>query len=671
MTFLNTMLLTGFAFLAVPFVIQFLINRKRVVLYWAAFDWMRKAQQVKRRRTRITQILKFLSKLLLLFFLVMLLARPATLSKGGGRKLVVVDNSPSMLTAVDEGTRLDKAKRLASSLIAESDAPVALAVFDEKVTLLSKPRAPGAALDAQVKSIEASPRRGGFADLASSLDALDVFKDVESIYFISDFQKSDFADLRPVSEAVSRLKNKRFVFVPVDSRTGMVNVAVESVSLTPEGFYPGRANELDVKLKNYGGAPAESIGVTLSVDGQKRDRAVMTLAPGAEADVRLRLTLPEGKESRVVVEATADAYLPDNRLLLLFPPPEPISVLAVRPESAPGIPFEQDVFFKSAIKSIVADKFLTYKAISPHLLLSENLSSYDVVALFAVPLPVKDTSTAAIESFLRKGKGLISFADPAAAAPWRALGVDATPAVDAESFPDRLKPDSYLGFMTDRSDLNPRLITFNACRGVKLPENAGVPRLHVKGLEEPIAVKLAVGKGAAVFAGFLPNVGATSLIYNPNFVQVAMRMLRDALGHSPYAAVMAEEIERIPVESEDDKANFTLLTETGESRRMELRRQGDGSFLLSTRPFTDDLFCDVTKDGRRVMSFGFNASRADSAVEPASRADFDPAIKQGLVYGSDLKSIEVRASTERIWITLLLFILALCFENYAHFWRKY
>ena len=115
MSFINPLILYFLPAVLIPLIIYFLINRKKVILPFAAFEWMKKALKKRRKKTRIDNLLKLIAKILLVLALVIFAARPSFKFAGAKKILVVVDTSVSMGATVDGGaSRLESARETAA-----------------------------------------------------------------------------------------------------------------------------------------------------------------------------------------------------------------------------------------------------------------------------------------------------------------------------------------------------------------------------------------------------------------------------------------------------------------------------------------------------------------------------------------------------------------------------
>lgn len=672
MSFINLMMLGGLVFTAMPIIILLLINRKKIVLHWAAYEWMKKAKIKKSKRNKLNELLKLIAKTLLMLLLVLFVARPAILSKGGGNRLLVIDKTLSMGTILDERSRLDKAKELAKKLMDEGGMGTYTSIytFDGTLEALSKRQMTGSSMQSLLNSIELSPKSASFKDFVSAATALPEFKEFDSVYFISDFQKPQYQDVNATVEDARRFGDKKLVFIPADTRHNLLNVAVESFIPPAEGFMPGKENRVTVKVANHSVIPAESIPVTLSVNGVKRDRGIVSLPPNSSAEVSLSVSIPEGEESRIVVETPPDCFSYDNRLCVVGSPKGGLNILGIVKDKGEA-PFENDVFLRVAILSFSGGASVKYKAIQPHQILDENLDNYDLVISYGVPYPAKSSLTDAALGFLRKGKSIIAFSDLSSEGYWKGFGVENGPARTEMATPDVSKIESgYLAFMKG-GDINPATVNFFKFAPVAIKEGAEeAGRLYLSGVKDPVIAKIKRDGGSAVLAGFMPTVGYTNIFYNPNFVQFTMRMLADAASREVFLFTIGDQIQRIPFRGGSAEGSFTLVDESGRIQPMEAKKSDTGTVLLSAAPFAGNLFCAVQRNKEPIISLGCNVTRAESDVEPAGEAQFKESAASGLSYDATLNFAKLKAKVEHIVLMAVLLLLALAFDNYAHFWRR-
>jgi hypothetical protein len=672
MGFVNPGLLALLGFLAAPIIIQFFVNRRRIVLPWAAYEWMRQAMQVQRRQVRINDWLKLFAKLLLMLALVLLVARPAWTLSRNPRRLVVIDNSLSMLAEQDGKTRLEAAKGRVGELLRRSDAPTALFSFDGTLTPLARGQVRPGAATAALGDLAASHRAGTARDLVAALAAEPSVNESDSIYLVGDFQRIHWRDEAVFREMAERIgRGRRIVLVPVDPRQQVGNVAVTEVVLPPEGFYPGHENELVVHLRNHGDAEVAALPVTLSVNGQAMDRTLVSLGPQAELEVRLNLHLREAAVCRVEVSIPPDRFAPDNQWFMVIDPGPALRVLAVAPDPPPGSPFPLDVFFRGALRAFCAESYLSYQRARPPEIYEMDVSGYDLIVTFGVPLDRREGIAGKLLAAVERGAGLISFAAPGEAEAWSGMEVPAGSVVTAEASPDpgRLA-GTWLAFMSEPG-LDPSLIHVFQGRGIggaTTPEAGG--RLFLAGHEEAVAAIRPFGAGQAALVGFLPYPGHTDMFYNPNFVQWAMRLTSEVLPRRMVHVQSGDELAAIAWPDADAEASFSLAKADG-SERQRLAVVGLGrNAALRAAPPSDGGFLVLHRDDRPLQTLGYNLPREDSAIEPCSAAEFTGAASAGMTISAEPWQEESRTRREYLWATLVLLSLALALEAYAHFFRR-
>ncbi|MEI6423965.1 MAG: BatA domain-containing protein, partial [Lentisphaerota bacterium] len=632
MSFINPLLLFGMLFLAVPLILQFFINRKKIILYWAAYEWIKKAHVVRRKNVKINELLKLIAKLLLIFFLVLFLSRPTASGGRGGSKMIIIDNTLRMATNIEDRTRLEFAKEIAGNLAAKSDSPVVICSFDGFLTAVAKIKEGRGMTAETLKGVELSPNSADMKDFSNALSASTDIKEVETVYFISDFQKCFFGDAKLAKEALARLgKGKKLVFIPVDTRGNLQNLGVESYSVATEGFFPGNENEITVKIKNHSSAPVTAVPVTLSIDGKKHDRAMISLKPKEEQDVKLNISISEAKEHKASVTIPPDCYALDNVLDFAINPGKQFNVLAVT-KSKGDEQFEYDVFFQRVLKSFCSGEYLKYKRVGAAQLFEENLDNYDLVVTFGIPFTENSSGVNVIRNYLQKKKSLISFSDCDSNGYWKGLGIESGETQKEMAKPDmkRLK-GTYLGFM-EESELDPQSVNFFKYMPIK--ESGGIQeggRLFLQDSADAVIVFREINGGKVLLAGFMPYPGYTDFFYNPNFVQFTMRMIWEMFPRKVFSSYIGKEIESISIDNADPDLKYTIVGDSGIIRKLELKGMGASTKLGTTQMTVNDFFS-VLAGNENVSSLGYSTSRVDADIAPAVKSDFNDAVKHGLLF---------------------------------------
>ncbi len=668
MSFINPFILGALAFLSVPIILQFFINRKKIVLYWAAYEWMKNAHVVKRKNVKINEILKLIAKLLLILFLVLFLARCAISTSSKGTRLIIVDTTFSMSTEIDAKNRLEVAKDIIQKIMSTPDAATIICSFDGVINTVAKVGAGQGLSPDALRGMDISPNSAGMGDFINAISSFPDAKSIQNIYFISDFQKSLFADAKATKEAMDRIgKGRNLVFVPVDTRTGLVNCGIVSFSPEPEGYFPGCENEIEVKVKNYSAEPVDSLPMTLTIDGKKQDRSIVNLKPKEEKTVKLSITALESKDCKASLTLPPDNFAPDNVLNFVISPGKELSILAVMKDKGEEL-FDFDIFLAGALKSFCPQDFLRYKRTYVTQLSEENLENYDIVIFFGIPIPENSMTATSVKNFLSKRKSLICFSDCSETYTLKGIGVEMGEVIKSMAKPDvKLLKGTYLSFMAE-GDLDPLSISLFKYCTIK-NQNGANGRLYLQGSSDPVMAVREINGGKVMVAGFMPYPGFTDMFYNPNFIQITMRMIWDIYPKHVFNALLGKEIENFSVDNIDSDLKYSMTGDAGTTSKLEVKGTGP-SAKLATMPLTTNDFFTVYGGGDPVMTFGYTVSREDSEIEPAHRNDFGEAIKAGLVYDEKRDFSNMKSRKEYMTAGLILLILALLFENYAHFWRK-
>lgn len=692
MTFLNLTMLFALPALALPVLIYFLINRRKLTLPFAAFEWMKRAAKKRRRKKRIDDIMKIAAKTLLVLALILFAARPAFSGGAAGKILVVVDASVSMGAEYDGGrTRLDSARDIVRRVLGEHrGSDVALAVFDGKLRIAAKSLtelSAGAVLD-PIRPGADSP---AFPALISELLELPDFQTYDAVFFISDFQRSGFQDGRLVADSLARAGTKKFVFLPVETGTGLVNLSLDRFSVAEEGFFPGRANPVSVFVTNHSARSIENLPVTLSVDGVRKDMTLVQLPPGSTVEAHLSLTLPAKKAANVTAEIPYDSLAADNTLKIAANPQSQWNILSVCAKTS-GTMYSDDVYVKNALEAVSGGGgAFRFHSVSLSELPAADLGNYDIVMTFGLDFKSGGEMENRLKEYVEKGGSVISFARPEMKNCWAGLGVESefeVPEKDeknadrdgiAEWKPDPEKlNEGLLAFMAD-GRIKSELFTFREAAGIRvkdLPESAVTPRLYLAGIASPVLVRLKRGTGTLTLAGFLPAASFLPAVHNPNFVQFLMRLTADAAPHDSFFTFAGEERRCVPLPpgaTAEPGAVFSLRNEKGERFDGRVRANPGGGLLLDiSKAFPDGEFLDVYEPGGESALFrlALNPARGDSDLEAADETVFAPAQADGLTFRNVPKELEANGKHELFLLGVLLLLGAVLFDCYAHFLRR-
>lgn len=666
MSFLNPLALWGLAALAVPILLLLFLNRRKLVIRWAAFEWMQQAIVKHQRKILVTDILKLISKLLLLLALALMIGRPYLTSRGGGgRTLLIVDVSPSMGATLDSGTRLERAVAMADTFITRYNGPVALYTFGgELEPLVPEFTEEKGLLRDRLRAIRLRHTYGGMDTLARQLPLQAAYGRAQRLVFFGDFQASWFGDGPRVAEELRRLgKGCPMTWVQVDDRPDPDNVAAVGLSLSPEGAFAGRSCFLTATLMNGASSRTAERTVTVTTDGRQASKFVTRFETHEKRDFSILAQFKDPGLHTVQVDLDGDALLADNTRYGVVDVPPPLRILAVVPFAGKDA-FPADTWLKAAIKSLFPADAVTYTSISPIEFENANLDAVDILVTINIALAPGSMVSQRVQSHLEHGGSTIAFLAGAAPDEAAAFGVAGTVSVTPGHVTKALLHDTYLDFMND-PQLKPESISFTS--GLLF---SNVPPAEVRLRTEAGVLGLTrrVSRGNLTLMGFIPAPGYTDFPFNPNFVQFLLRLLWEARGWTGFHADNGAIAEwRAPWISRDH--SYTLQDAKGLSRALTIDGVGSTARLLLPTDL-DPGFYSILEDNVERARFGHNVDPGDSNLEPARATDMPEALKEGLTFTTTADVAQILGRRELTpWVAIFL-LLAIAFEAYAHFFRK-
>ncbi|HRU00902.1 MAG TPA: VWA domain-containing protein, partial [Victivallales bacterium] len=582
-----------------------------------------------------------------------------------------IDNSPSMQTIFQDGTRLDAAKNKALEIIRSESAKIALYVFNDTLIPLIKLQDSSTISETIIRSIKVSPKSAGPEKLFAAIQSEQSLNSIKTIYFIGDFQKQFYSDNRYLSEYTSFLKGKNIVFVPVDRRKSLLNLAIESVKPVKEGFFPERENTVEVEIKNYSSQPAESIQALLSVNGEKKDVAVMNIPPYEKVKINMTAFFSGSDEYKCEISLPPDLLSIDNNYKFVFSPGQKVNVLSIIRDYKDE-EFPPDIFLKSALKAICGENYLNYRTVKKLDLLVENLNTYDMIFIFGIPINKNDNFYDALLEFMKEKKSLICFSDLSEENYFSAFNIEMTAEIKKMNSLDvKRLSGTYFDFMSTEK-LDPTTINFfrYACfKNIRDVSNGG--RLFINEVDDALMFYKKIGKSNVILAGFMPYKSYTDMFFNPNFVQFTMRLFSESLRKRIFFAFTGLESMKLPVEEDIFiDSDWKIIDSDNNEEKIEAKKDSSGIFLLM-KPRLDSGFYKVIADNSKVYSFAYNPSRDDSAIETVSDGITKELSESGISFlVNQDKMAVVNAGTEINKIVIFLLLSIMCFDFYVHFIRK-
>ncbi|MEI8242842.1 MAG: VWA domain-containing protein [bacterium] len=665
MSFVHLAALWGLTLLAVPLLLL-LLRRRKLVLYWAAYEWIQATIVRRRREIEIRDLLKLIAKLLLLTAIVILVARPyLRANTSRGPLLLVIDVSPSMGARLDDGTRLDRAKRLALELVERHDGP--LCVYSFAATLEpvvgDYTRDKGELRD-RIGRIALRSGAAGVATLAENIQSGTPWGRASRVVMLGDFQSAWYGDGQEVERQVSRLGRAHpMSWVQVDERPDVENLMVTKMSLSADGVWPGRPAFCDIEIANGLSRDSAPHMLSIVVDGEEMARQAVRLGPQERRIVTLAPVFRTSGLHNVEVRLDEDALVFDNVRYGVVDVPRKLRVVAVV-GSQGAAPFPWDTYVRRALASALPGEAMDYRAVSPLEFATISLDAVDLVVGVNASFAAAGPAAARLQPFLERGGGALLFLAGERPDEASALGLSASVVATRQGVDATKLEGTILSFMRDPGlkaeaiGLTQSLVFSNALPAeVRLRTTAG-----------PVVARVTRGRGAALVFGFTPYPGRGDFQFNPNFVQAMLRSVWEVRNwdglHSDNGATRELRLPDLTPESA-----YSLVAAQSGTYHLALDGVGEAARLLLPAEFPPGIY-QVLENGRERARFGHNADTADSQLDAVDDQTLAPAVRQGLAFGGERVLRQGSASRQLEALAVAFLLAALMLEIYAHFLRK-
>ena len=667
MSLLNPVALWGLLFIAVPLLLLLLLNRKVLVLPWAAYAWMQEAVVRQRKEYELTDLLKLIAKCLLLLTLTLFSARPFLTTQGQtGNLIIVVDNSPSMNAMLDQGSRLDQAKKIAAETIEHHEGAIALYTFGAALEpVLGKFLHDKGALKDRLSRIQGTAGYGNAERMLTQIRALPIFPDTARVLVLGDFQQSWLGN-GTVLPRILETYGTGFpmIWAQIDPRPRPGNVALTGLSISPDGAFPGRPTFLEVELQNGSSVATSNRVLTLWIDNRAIQRQMIRLEGGEKRRLPFTTIFKTSGWHTIKAELDNDTLRTDNARYAAINIPPTLNVLSIVPATSPGGP-PADLYVKSALRGILPSSWLTYRSISTLELDSIPLDGVHILLSFGMPLEKGSPLSRQLLAFTERGGGTVAFLPAvhqgeANATPWGSVLAP----TNACTLNPRALPNTWAEFLKEPG-LKAESVRF---KQTAILTNVPPEQVRLTSTAGTLAAMRSVGRGRLAVVGFVPTPKHTSLPFNPNFVQLILRMIWDIRG---WPALRSDNGQVSEWQISDLRPDRTYTLSSGKDINKPVPVEGVGkeARLLLPTDLPQGIYT-LREDGIDLSLFGHNGDTGDSQLDPVTAGDLDAAIKRGLIYADATNMDKIQSRRDLGWLMFVLLMAALGFEAYAHFFRK-
>lgn len=418
MSFLTPALTAGALLIALPIILHLVMRRQPTHLLFPALRFVRNRRSSNQTRLRLRHWILLALRCVAIALLAFALARPVL--KGSGLKggetglvsaAIVVDNSPRMQYRVQNESRLDAAKQLASWLVDQLPS-------DSRVGVLASAGSGGKRLSerdaalVRVDRLDVSYRERPLEDAVG--DAVDLLAEREGdrheLYVFTDLSAAAWSD--PTRQAIAahldRLKGVNLMVVDVGARRP-TNRGLGPPKLPGSVLAVGQPLTIEAPIYTAASDTAAGDGkpvvaeLWMQADGKPKKRAetLVELTPGEEQTARFTIaSLEEDVYQGYVRLADGDALEADNTryFTIEIEPPRPVLLV--------GIDAAATLFVDQALAPLdptgaVPSEYET-RRIEYSELASAELGDYRTVWLLDPP-PLEDRILRRLDDYARGG----------------------------------------------------------------------------------------------------------------------------------------------------------------------------------------------------------------------------------------------------------------------------
>ncbi len=291
MNFQQPLLLYGLLALCIPVIIHLFSFRRTKTVYFSNSKFLQQVKDSKSARQRLKHLLVMASRLLFLFFMVMAFAQPFIPSKEleSQQSLVYIylDNSLSMSNEVANNLSafdlsIQRAERIIKLYPRETRFKFLTNDFSTPLRMF---RTQDEILDLLTEVGHSGVNRS-FSDVWNRLNAQTSSAKADW-YFISDFQKSTFAEIQTFTGD----STQNYFIVPLIFNN-TANVFIDSVYLKNPFLVANDQNSIVIRMQNTGDQAVKDLVVSLTIKDKQIANAGIDLPASGSGVTTINLNFP-------------------------------------------------------------------------------------------------------------------------------------------------------------------------------------------------------------------------------------------------------------------------------------------------------------------------------------------------------------------------------------------
>ena len=706
LSFLNPAYLGAFALASIPILVH-LIRRRRVkIVPWAAWEFLRQSARKNRRRLRLEQPILLLLRILIVCLVVLALCRPVIRLMGipllssdaRVHALIVLDNSLSMGYKQAGQSDLERAKRVADGILANSlkqgDTVAIVLASSQPEALIHDPSFSLARAREKLRTAPLTDRGTDFGVTAVYCAALlkKVPTPAKEVYWITDSQKSGFPQqgverARSAWKELSALGRVTWINVAAQQRE---NLCVEAPTFSRELVTPRAPVRLEAVVRNYGDSARTGLLLNLTVDGRPAGSTRINVPARGKARAQfLYLFEKAGFHSGTIQISQPDALLRDNNAFFAIKVREKLSILVIDSVPAADPARDEAFYLTTALSPASASGGGSSTATVPTVHPGPHLAGVDVRSYDAVVLTgansVDPADRRSLDDYVRNGGGLIIFpardADPARLN--SSLGAPGDPGgllpakvgmrrilLDESAL--RLNPGTIdhpaLASFRDTTDIDLSSARFSVVYELAPPKDDQTIRILCRFTGgQPAFVERKIGQGRLILAATPSGTSGSDLPFKPAYVPLVHQII-SYLAAGPAAQHNIGLGEPISARFDVNEAGKPIRLSRPDGQ-VEIRKAALGPHGVAFsygNTWTAGIYRAGTGGGDSTQQFAVNlpASESDltSADERQIRTALGPIQFQFANSGDRLDALvrRSRRGTE-VWRSLIIAVLPLLF----------
>ncbi len=414
LTFLNPLFLFGLAAAILPILIHRLTQRKAILRKFSAVRLLLQSQRVTTKPQRLKHLLLLALRILAVLGIVFMMARPVLTRsgvaglRGGGAKVIILDNSLSMGFREERGERYDLARKATKEALRGFEGQVAiLPTTNVQMRQAAAKGVQWMKAEEALKELESIPLSFSRGDPASVLGlAYQRLKDLKTskqILILSDMARGDWEALD--LSKIGVVSDAEVTFLKIGGQERDPNFCIKSVSLIEGEAVVGAPARLEVVASNLSEKSGTTL-VQLYLSGIKVDQKSIDAKAGEDGKVYFELFLEKPGWIDGEVRLSEDRLPSDDIFYFPLKIREKVKVLIVDGDPKTSLKASESYYLMNALRpgGVENSPFLV-RVITETEVASVDLRPYDAIFLLNVSKPYPSR----LASFLELGKPVFIF----------------------------------------------------------------------------------------------------------------------------------------------------------------------------------------------------------------------------------------------------------------------